>query len=155
MDPVNTQYDGFMALQMGMNAALNPAYLPESQYAKGINVDVRGGLIRTRSGFKQVAQLPDGVFNGAGRWSLNSGDRIVVGIQGDLHVLSADTGAVVFTLSDALSETHAYYFCQADRFLVIQDGESTPIVLQYDNNAYSQITEDVSIPVGFMMTYAH
>jgi len=155
MDPANTQYDGFMALQMGMNAALNPAYLPESQYAKGINVDVRGGLIRTRSGFRQVAQLPDGIFNGAGRWSLNSGDRIVVGIQGDLHVLSADTGAVVFTLSGALSETHAYYFCQADRFLIVQDGESTPVILQYDDNAYSQVTEDVSIPIGYMMTYAH
>ena len=149
------QYDGFIALQMGMNAALNPAYLTGTQYALGVNIDVRGGLLRTRSGFWELTRLPEGTFNGIGRWSLNSGDRLVVGIGGDLHVLEANTGSVVFVLTGALTSSLGYYFCQADRYLVVQDGARSPVVLEYSNGAYTQVTSDVSIPIGFSMTYAH
>ena len=171
--------DGFVSLLDGMHGGINPALLTETAYAKGINVSSRGGLIHTRPSFvRENIVLPAGVFQGAGVWSLESGDRLVAVISGRLVSILVDTLALVDhgVFFDAAAQC---FFCQADRFLVIQDGVSTPQVLQdiggvasvyaypYDEaagqidpeaevgSATYGVPLDKRIPVGNTMVFAH
>jgi len=51
--------------------------LQESQYSSSINVSTRGGFVSTRPGFTKLMDLGPGVFQGAGRYRLNEGDRLI------------------------------------------------------------------------------
>lgn len=58
----------------GMNAAMRPHAIQDFQYARGVNIDVRGGFARTRPGFRLLSDglvpllpSPDSLFQGAER----------------------------------------------------------------------------------------
>jgi len=145
--------EGFTGLPGGMNATTRPAVLSESQYAKGINVAGRGGQVKTRPGFNTVHALPAGEFGGAGVWSLNSGDMIVSVIGGSVHAYATQTGTAT-SFPALLSPGANCTFVQADRYFVIQDGISTPVVLEYASGTVTS-RDPGSIPPGFSMAYAH
>ena len=83
-----TTAQGFSFFTGGMNSAVVPAALGDQQYSRGINVSSRGGYIRTRPGLKKLDYaLPPGDYQGAGRWSLDDGDRLVMVVEiGRAHV---------------------------------------------------------------------
>jgi len=109
-----------------MHGGIDPLLLGENLYAKGINVSSRNGLIHTRPGFRSLGQIPTtGTdFQGAYRWSLNSGDRVVVAISGRILSFNleletwTDLGVLMNPIADKV------YMYQADKWLVLQDGAS-------------------------------
>lgn len=68
---------GFGPIPGGVHGGLHPSLIQETQYAAGLNVSTRGGFVSTRPGFKKLLSLGTGVFQGAGRYRLNEGDRII------------------------------------------------------------------------------
>jgi hypothetical protein len=161
--------DGFIGLGVGMNAVLSPTILPLGSFARGINLSARGALVHTRPGFVQESlKAPAGVFQGAGVWSLESGDRIAFVVAGVVYVWVVDT-AVLHTVGTLLDATAQCYFVQAERYMIIQDGSSDPVLLQ-DNSGTPGIVpsweyaspddagtmiEGPSVPPGFSMVFAH
>lgn len=170
-----TVADAFDIQTAGMQSHLDSAIIPKQAFAKGINVSVRGGLAKTRGGFSQEAVLGAGVFQGAGVWSLNDADRLVYILDGYLHVYNIDTG-----LEEADSEfnplfvpvpvtppylhssgqrmstaTTRYFFTQVDRYMVVQDGVNTPIVLEISGVVGYVAYVTHNYVAGFVGAYAH
>jgi hypothetical protein len=55
----------------GVNSVRNPWTLPDTQFKWGVNVNCRGGMVQTRSGFKMKLSLPAGNFQGGLVFSAN------------------------------------------------------------------------------------
>lgn len=128
--PSDIVSDGFLTLLGGMHSGIHPGVIAEDAYARGINVSVRGGLVKSRPGFvKACSALPEGTFQGAKAWQLHDVTRIVVVVSGRVHLVDVSDYSVVDlgALLDASAQCH---MVQADRFFVIQDGTSSPVVLE-------------------------
>lgn len=150
-------FSGFVSLLDGMSGGINPAIIPDTTYARGINVSSRGGMIHTRPGFAFSQTLGPGVFRGAGRWSLNAGDRIAVLLSGRLIVVDAETDTVLFNqIVFPEGGTSQAFFEQAGAFLVVQDGADAPVVLQEVSGVISVVlATEISLPPGYVMRYVH
>ena len=160
--------DGFVTLIGGMNSGTDVAVLPAEQYARGINVTARGGLIRSRPGFTKVpVTLPQGDVQGFGVWALHDADRIVVIINGAVVVVSLSDNTVT-NLGVLLDTSLQCFMWQADRFMVIQDGVSKPVVLEeagglptvkalrpLDQSAEDPAEHTIPIWTGTVGAYAH
>jgi len=154
-DP-SEQFDGFSELRHGMNAGRNPMMLPETQCARAINVQFRGGCARTRPGWvKEPVNLPEGVFQGCGRWHLETGDFIVFVIEGRVLTFNVETLEVL---------NHGYRveigrqcdFTPANRFMLVRDGASTPVVLEYRSGTIKRRpVAGQSLPRGLVGVFAH
>lgn len=152
---------GFISTAKGMDGGTHPALLPDGYISNGVNIAVRDGRAMTRPGFTRLdVTLPQGLFQGAARWSLNSGDRLVMVVAGEVLALHLDT-LVVTSLGVLLDVSAQCYFHQPDRFLVIQDGISTPVILQDvagvpQRYVYPSGTPDgYKMPIGTLAHFAH
>jgi hypothetical protein len=144
--------DGFVSLLGGMHGGLAPELIKEDLYARGVNVSSRKGLVHTRPRIVLETTFPGGTFQGAETWSLASGDRVVFVISGKLYSASVDTWAVL-DHGYLFNASGRCYFCQADRYMVIQDGESNPRVL--DASSGTPVVVASTIPIGTIMAYTH
>lgn len=137
----NEVTDGFISMIGGMQGGLDPLLLTGSMYARGVNVSSRDGLIHTRPGFSVLSKCPvSGNFQGMGRWSLNSGDRVVMAVAGRVLVYNLDNGywddlgVVLSTTADRV------YFEQADKWIVAMDGITTPAVaIEESTSGHAQL----------------
>lgn len=131
-DP-NRLVEGVVSFIGGANSSVDPALLPENQYAWGINVSIRGGYPRTRPGFKFIKAIPNGVVQGACYFKTNSDQELMTMIDGRLYttqVLEKDAPVLDVT---PIGETNNYIsrrvsMTQANNYLVVQDGKSNPMV---------------------------
>jgi len=142
-------YDGFVSLIGGMDEGLDPSALQPTNYVRGLNVTNRGGLVKTRPAFKKICDLETGDFKGAFSYRLHDAHRIVYGHGAQVSVLRLDTLATANV--GALSAADRFYFAQPDRYCVVQDDASSPVVIDED----AAYTGTNSIPVGSIMAYGH
>lgn len=144
---------GFLSLLDGMHGGIAPSLISESSYARGVNVSSRGGMLHTRPGFVYRAKLSSGTYQGSGRWSLNSGDRLVTVVSGRVLVTRLNE-MVTQDLGLLLSASAQCFFAQADRFLWIQDGVTSPVVLREKDDGSAEVVVH-SIPAGSIMQFVH
>lgn len=152
--------DGFVSLLGGMHAGIDPEVLGETAYSRGINVMSRGGLVRTRPGFAPAIQLPAGTFQGMAVWALHGGHKIVSVIRGGVNVYDVETQTLQsFTRFQTLfDQSVPCYFCQAERYFVIQDGIHTPTVLEdvETDGVHSVVRRTThGVPIGTSMAFSH
>ena len=146
----------------GMNSGLDPALLPLTQYSFGVNVSSRSGLVHTRPVFESVAVVQDGIFQGGDTYSWMGIERIVYAISGRLYSITladskiTDHGEAMMMSATALR----CVFCQVDRYMVVQDGVSVPVIIEGDvARRADQSTEDSTqktgfeVPIGTIMAY--
>lgn len=144
----------------GMQGHLDTLYVAEAAYARGVNVTCRGGFLRTRPGFVKEVALPAGEIQGCGRWSLNAGDFLVTVISGEVLVWPATTEASVVSFGQIREASGPCYFCQADRYLLVQDGVNPPVVLEYNETTgtvllYDRTAPNMCLVPGTVTHYAH
>ena len=163
-DPTNL-LDGIIGYPDGMHAGLDLLNLKTSQCHNAINTTFRGGIPRTRPGFTAMT-LSEPVtytaFQGAGIYSLQSGDQLVCVVDGKIYAIHLETG-LVFCLTETYGlptmtvPTGRCWFCQAEHFFIIQDGESVPVIIGPDWGARLAVQEAPSyeVPTGTIMAYGH
>jgi len=146
--------DSFIALYKGQNSYAKPLLLTSEEYARGINLTVRGGLVKTRPGFvaEAVEGMPTGRFQGVGCWSLSDGEHLVFVVDGVVYSLAVETNELTAIGLSLDPEAPQCWFCQVDRFLIIQDGVSTPVVLDPTADGLIYAGEQ-SIPIGTVMYF--
>jgi hypothetical protein len=127
--------DGFVSLLGGCNAGLAPTLLPATQFAAGVNLSCRDGLVRTRPSFRKLRTLGSGTqFQGAATYRLVDTDRIVYAIDGVVRIYNIATNTIT-ALSPPIamnSTVETMYFAQADRYMIVQDGETRPLFIHQD-----------------------
>lgn len=70
----------------GMQSGVDPMFISDRAYRHGQNVLNRGGMIRTRPGYREVAQLPEGNLQGMAYYRPISGTgSLVVAVEGDVY----------------------------------------------------------------------
>jgi hypothetical protein len=152
-------YETFGGFPRGCHGTLAPSNLASGYFHRGVNVSVRGGQVRTRPRWQKDFDLQGaGPFQGAFVYSLNDGDRVVYGRGGKVRVLELWTGVdvEVGSLSDSAS---CFYFTQADRYCVVQDGTTRPLILHESSLLRQAAPYDGTGPsevyTGTVMAYGH
>ena len=167
----NHIYDGFLTLERGMDSGRTPASLPRNQVSMAINATFRGGHPRTRPGWIKrnlafldsdseldvdlVAGFMDGQFQGASFYEGGmAASSLVASISGRLYRISVEHGFrvqdITPTVANSARRTKAW-FCQAEEFLLVNDGQSKTIV--YNGGTPWRLTKDNELPVGTCMAY--
>lgn len=152
--------DGFDLLIDGMNLGLEAEDLPASQFAKGINVVTRKGRVRTRFGFSRyiLASGASGTFQGGFRYQLNGGEYFVWVMSGHVYMATLGTGAIsdLTTMWGVhLSVSRRCYFVKAEKFCIIQDGDTQAVIIDGTTSARHAVAVDDEVPVGTIMAYGH
>lgn len=168
----NLAFDGFVTVERGVDSGRPPAALSRNQVAFAINTTFRGGYPTTRPGFvKRVMRFPnangaddstlrlafqDGQFQEATAYD-GGPDRqlLLASIGGNLYRIEPlrDFRVTDLTPDGGNSSTLTKaWFCQAEEFAILQDGQSKAMV--YDGGNVRRLTEG-ELPVGTAMTYAN
>lgn len=156
---------GFASLLQGMHAGVDPELLGESVYSRGINLSCRGGLVRTRPGFQKVCDLGAGEFQGMATWSLHDAQRLVLVKGGRVLVVTLPDGDVQ-DLGVLMDTTAQCYLGAVERYFLIQDGTSVPVVLQEAGGVVSVMPVGADpenppdypaqfVPSGYGFVFAH
>lgn len=141
----------------GVSSAVSPDLLPQNQTAWGLNADFRGIKVHTRPNFEQRLYLPSGLIQGAGVFSLQGGMLIAViaGVPYRVRI-GGKTSEFLFELiplpwynSPVVKQV---WMCQTTDYLVIQDGQSRPII--YDGSSARRAGAN-EVPTGRMMAYGN
>ena len=141
----------------GVNSAVRPDMIGQSQIAWGLNATVREGKPRTRTGIVQRLLLPDGRVQGAGYFSQGNGEMVFM-IGGKPYRITMNGN----TFSDMLLPLPFYnseilptaWMQETSGFFVIQDGQSAPIIYDGGNIRRSNIFNH-EVPIGRQMAYGN
>lgn len=146
------------SITRGVHGGLSPDALPQGYIAQGANISVRGGFVSSRPRFRVIgSHTLTGTFQGAGVYSLASGDRIIFGDGANVMEFDPGTGTVE-TLYTFPSDTGPHYHVQADRYFVVQNNQDRPMFHHRDNftrAALPEGSEERELPTGSLMAYAH
>ena len=115
--------DFFSNLLGGMHGGIHPLLLRENQYAKGVNLSSRGGLVKTRPGLKLISSLGKiSDFKGAAIYSLNDADRLVYALGSTIYSLNLSTFVTTEFQTTLNPNSDRFHFAQIWKYFVIQDG---------------------------------
>jgi hypothetical protein len=166
-------YDGFVTLERGMDSGRTAASLPTNQVSFAVNTTFRGGYPKTRPGLKKcpltfpntsgtldetlAAAFADGRFQGAEFYDggLNP-SSLLASIGGSLYRIAVESAFAVQDISPPTLNSSLRpraWFCQAEEFMLVNDGQSKTIV--YDGGTTTRLTRDDELPVGTAMVYAN
>lgn len=163
--------DGFSTLIRGVHEGLNPTLLPSNQAARLINATVRGGFPTCRPPFSQVElRFEDAeqeqwfeTYNVQGRYSYRpavGAPFLVVSVGGRVFKIDVTlaSGTNVMELTDPTDPNPSIrrhvWMQQAEQYLIVQDGQSTPLIYDGASMRRSRLGEpDYEVPVGTAMAY--
>lgn len=152
-----TKPDGSLDWSMGVDSIRvttiaseqNPNGLPRNALAWMQNATVRDGGISQRFGWQPVGVIHDGSAIYQGGWMYepdNGSPYLVLSIGGDLFQVNIDpafstsnlTAATPIDINGKATANPAslpqFWFCQGERFLIVQTGDPTILPLFWDGN---------------------
>lgn len=133
--------DGFTSLEGGMDGGSATNLIPRNKYYFGRNVTARTGYINNRPGYNQIQLIfqnqeiktayETGKFQGASTYTPLIGNTyLFVSVSGRIYRILA--GGIVEDLTPSgdpnMSTLPQVWMCQADTFMVIQDGRDDPFI---------------------------
>lgn len=160
--------DGSDNFSAGTDTGKRPRLLSPNHLVRAVNITVRGGEVSNRPGFKKVdlsfdstatqTAFETGLFQRAAFFSNSNHEKpmLVASISGKMirFVLSpagvtVDMPTITPTTAPNNSKLTRAWFCVADNYLILQDGQSKPIV--YDGSQPVRIHTSSQVPVGTIM----
>lgn len=153
----NTLADGFVEVGYGMNEAVEPILLKNTEIARGVNIDLTSGIACTRNGFQErplwteveawtdilgeevdpMTYFRDGIFQGAEKYKYLGQDYIVLVVGQLLWRINLAThelelygwNASIDKIPHVNMTTDRCWFCQVESFMLVQDGVNPPWIL--------------------------
>jgi len=161
--------DGELGFSRGVNSSIDPMRLPPDAAQYAVNLAFDSTIPRTRPAFQKMVELSSsGTFQGSAVYHLSGVDHIVYVIDGVVYAMNTVTFQKT-TLTGAVLSTGSikHHFCQAERYMIIQDGADTsswssakwPVILNgmslYDQSALRASAPYQAVPKGKQMAYCH
>lgn len=141
----------------GVSSAVTPELISRQQLAWGKNIVNRGAKPGTRPPFKRLCTLPSGLVQGAGYFGVQGGMG-VASINGHIYRLRINANDASFEEillpwwnSPVVKQV---YMQQTVETLVIQDGQSNPI-LYNGSTAVRSVPSQSGVPLGRQMAYGN
>ena len=153
----NVLADGFVEVGHGMNEAVEPILLKNTEIARGVNIDLTSGVACTRNGFQvrplwtsvavwedilgedidPMTYFQDGIFQGAEKYKYLGQDYIVLVVGQLLWRINLAThelelygwNASIEKIPRVNMTTDRCWFCQVENFMLVQDGINPPWIL--------------------------
>lgn len=167
----NRMYDGNASFEGGMDSSRFPNLIPINCYSVGVNVVCRNSSAGTRPGWEEIPLVADSVantdiaqylnygFQGATVYKKPSGSSVLIAvIHGRVYEIDLETKTTTQKFPAGPSATTTRnkesrnYFCQAGKYLIIQDGLTAPLV--YDGSAILPAgNSNTDLPKGTAMAY--
>ncbi len=139
----------------GINSSVTPELLPVTQLAWMMNGQIRGGKPLTRPPLTLQLVLPSGLVQDADFFSIQDG-MLVLSIAGALYririsnqTFAYETIGLGFPNSPIIPQV---FMCETDQSLVIQDGQSDPIIYDGSSTRRSDVANN-EVPRGTFMAY--
>jgi hypothetical protein len=170
-DQENLVVDGSDNFGLGVDGGKRPRLVSPQHVVRGTNITVRNGEISNRPGFKKISLTFDkpntqttvqtGLFQRAAFYSSSNSNvpMLVASISGQLFRFLLQPNAVsvdrIPIAGPNASNKLRAWFCEADNYLICQDGQSKPII--YDGGVAkravntSQGGGTPQVPVGTAM----
>lgn len=161
-------FDGFTALNGGMNGGTASNQLPENQFAMGVNITCRNGIIGTRPPFQEIViesdlagavnRIQTGKFQGVVYYAYEGDEYIVFGFNGSVYLMDPiaqsiwDMTATPGRFNQYVDRLH---FCQVDRYMIVQDGLNVPLVIEGTASRKADQVGANEVPTGTVMAYCH
>jgi hypothetical protein len=153
--------DGFSVIQKGVNSDLAPNVLPFDQIAWLVNGQTRRGFLSQRPGWGKKLlsgdEITPGFYQGGAlflRWR-----KMVLSVGGDIYSVNLLNMEVSKLTGGASQPTrnpsylHRAWFCEAEDFMIIQDGQSGAFI--YDGSTLRRADPAFSeVPTGTCMAYS-
>lgn len=165
-------YSGFLTLQGGVDAGKTPALLPAVRVADGQNVSFRGGELQPRPAVRKInlsfvesGSTPTTIsdwfkvqlFQGSGTFLTDAYEGVLVSIGGHLHSVVIDDNTPTarvqrITPPDGRNARlqPRTWFCQADKYCVVNNDQSVPIIFDGVTARRAKTSECV---IGSCMSY--
>jgi len=150
----------------GVNSSIHPMRLTADALSYAVNVSMNGAIPTTRPAIEVEATfMANGKYQGAEVYHLSGKDYLVYAVSGSVYMYDVETQIDQLIIADALSATATrHHFCQCERYMVIQDGESHnawedelwPVIMNGSALVdQSAIPDYQRLPKGNQMAYAH
>lgn len=153
--PARERIEGVSGFIAGQNASVQPPLLPVGQYWRGLNVDGRGGLPKTRPRFIRFTSLGTGKFSGLFNYSLDDADRLIMPRNGEIIMLRLSDGQTS-TLGNLnlVADYMPFWFCKAQKFLIVQNGVDWPLIINKETAVdQSALPDHERFPAGRAMAF--
>lgn len=154
----NLVIDGLTSFDKGVNSGLEAFSLPPDQLAFAVNATVRGNFITNRPPF-QVQSLPAavwqtvnsvGIFQGACYCAPDTGQQFLIAqIGGRLFTFTPDVNDVTVVVAEVTipgdpnpSGLPQAWLCQAERWVIVQNGVNNPIFYDSTTNTSRRSVPD-------------
>lgn len=159
--------DGFQSLESGVDSGLSPLVIQPNQVAFAVNTTFRGGFPTQRPAFKLLDlcfeseavqdDFEDGLWQGAAFYQADDNRNLLIcSISGQQFAIDPNDNFSVkeISLAGDLNPDNLRYawFCQAENYMVIQDGQSRPLI--YNGSVMRRALDD-EIKAGTCMAYAN
>lgn len=154
--------DGSLSFEGGVDSGVLPYLVEQNQVAFAVNCTFRGGQISPRPGWSKKTFVTSGgsnitsVFQCAHEYITDDGDyHIIVMAGGRVYRWNPDTEQTLELTSNTLCNASNLlngWMVQAENFLVIQDGQSTPLI--YNGASLRRAAND-EIKTGTVMRYVN
>ncbi len=166
-EPQDKLYDYEMGAAKGVNSSIHPMRLADDALSYAVNVSLDGAIPSTRPAFELLTTLAlSGKYQGGAIYHLSGKDYLVFVLSGSVLLYDINNGFTTEMIApNVLSPTaDRHHFCQCERFMVIQDGESHdtweeerwPVILHgSDLVDQNSIPEWERLPKGRQMGFAH
>lgn len=156
----NRRVDGFLSVEGGVDSGRSPSIIKPNQVAKMRNATVRGGCLMPRPGYalRKALQKLSGSYQGSATYIADDGRNcILVASGGNLYKVDPFDNWAVSGLNNTATDNNPsslnrVYWCQAENYMVIQDGQSIPWI--FDGRVLRRSAAD-EIKTGTVMAYAN
>lgn len=160
--------DGFLSCEGGVDSGRDPGLLPANTMADALNATFRGGMPKPRPGVKKLGLTYDGaatqtafqtgLFQGAGGYvALDGSLYINLSISGQIFSVPLSSSSLTASklslgvgVNDNSPVLRKAWFVQADRYQIIQDDQSKPLI--WDGAAIRRAYRN-EVPTGGPMAY--
>lgn len=169
--------DGQTSFELGCETHKAPSRVPRNQSCLLVNATTRQDFVDPRPAWKQIGltfttdelkeAFETGLFQGAGGYNPDTGKScLVLSIAGHLYRANVfgDGSVQEITLDTPnRSDNRKAWFCQAECFLIVQDGQALPIIYNgatarrsdvYGTSGSVDGHPMCEVPVGTVMEYA-
>lgn len=165
------QGDAYVSFEGGVDSNLQPKLLAQNQVAWAVNCRVRGGSISPRPGLRKRVltfasesdetnfQLSTARFQGAGYFrSVGDQSEIMCSVGGRIFSINPVQNYKVSDVTPGSDRNSTYQelvtFQQAEEWMIIQDGQSAPIIYNRASSRRADALGD-EVPTGTVSAYGN